>query len=134
MSHLTDKSKTLSSAATLLHENMLYPAVAHSAYYSCYQLMMHIWLHSMKKKVWELGLTRQGAHNALANGVAGYIKQSGKKKSVNESREFSRKILKLKKLRTNADYSDTEFGHPESERSIALSKALTVMLKNYYTL
>ncbi|MDR1343156.1 MAG: hypothetical protein LBK18_07895 [Prevotellaceae bacterium] len=78
-------------------------------------------------------LNQQGSHNALANGVAMYIKQSGKRKSINESRNFSRKILKIKRLRTNADYADAEFGHPESERSIALSKTLAATLKNYYT-
>ncbi|MDR1343155.1 MAG: hypothetical protein LBK18_07890 [Prevotellaceae bacterium] len=49
MGHLQRKSETSGKAAALLHENKLYSAVAHSAYYSCYQLMMHIWLHGMEK-------------------------------------------------------------------------------------
>ncbi|MDR1594344.1 MAG: hypothetical protein LBS43_07675 [Prevotellaceae bacterium] len=48
-SYLQNKAKDLVAAANLLHANKLYPAVAHSAYYCCVQLMKHIWLYSMRK-------------------------------------------------------------------------------------
>jgi hypothetical protein len=132
MSHLEKKSDTLQQAAALLHGGGLHPAAAHPAYYSCYQLMMHIWLHRMGKTAQELARQRN-SHKALINGVTALIKQSEKGMYANESRNFSRKILKLKKLRTNADYADAKFGCAESERSIALSKALIATLKKHYT-
>jgi hypothetical protein len=49
MSQLQNKSGELVKAAQLLHSEGIFPAVAHSAYYCCVQLMRHILLHSFEK-------------------------------------------------------------------------------------
>jgi hypothetical protein len=49
MSNLQNKSDILKEVAVMLHNKNMYPAVAHSAYYSCYQLLKHIWLYRMGK-------------------------------------------------------------------------------------
>ncbi|MDR1022098.1 MAG: hypothetical protein LBL94_02330 [Prevotellaceae bacterium] len=126
-SHLQRKSEALSSAATLLHEKELYPAVAHSAYYSCYQLMMHIWLLVMKRS--ERELTRQkSSHEYLIIAVREMIKKSNPANFY----AFNGKIWMLKQLRTNADYSNTPFGKNDSAKALSLSADITPILKKYW--
>ena len=49
MSFLKNKSEINFEAAKLLHQNYLFPAVVHCSYYSCIQLMKHIYLFKIKK-------------------------------------------------------------------------------------
>ncbi len=49
MSILKSKSDINLMAAELLHKNSLYPSVVHCSYYSCFQLMKHLWLGKMGK-------------------------------------------------------------------------------------
>jgi len=69
MSNLQNKSEIFFEAAKLLHEKNYYPAVAHSAYYSCYQLFRHFWLYSMNKTEselnYEVGNTSDRSHEYL---------------------------------------------------------------------
>ncbi|MDR0414342.1 MAG: hypothetical protein LBH84_02895 [Prevotellaceae bacterium] len=131
MSHLTDKSSTLQQAAVLLHQNEMYPAVAHSAYYTCYQLMMHIWLNSMGKKACELELSRRSSHRVLIDEVGKFIKCSNEKNSGYDSRAFKNEIWKLKKLRTSADYYNTPFDEAGSASALRLSSLVAPILKKY---
>jgi uncharacterized protein (UPF0332 family) len=130
MSHLTEKSAALSAAATLLHENGFYPAVAHSAYYSCYQQMMHIWLHGMGKTEQELRC-RRNSHELLIGSIGGLMLKTNAKESAALFQTFRAKIWKLKKLRTNADYSDTPFGRRDSANSLSLSVEIMQILRKY---
>jgi len=76
MSHLQNKSEMLQDVAELLHNKYYYPAVAHSAYYSCYQLLKHIWLYGMGKTQAELdsksSASLLGSHEFLINQIAIY--------------------------------------------------------------
>jgi hypothetical protein len=131
MSHLTDKSDALQQAAALLHEKGLHPAAAHPAYYSCYQLMMmHIWLHRMKKTVQELAGQRS-SHEYLIWAVGEFIRNSKEKGSGSDFYTFRIKAWELKRLRTNADYSDKPFGAEESARGLRLSAQIIPILKKY---
>jgi hypothetical protein len=135
MSHLQNKSEMLSDAAKLLHDKTYYSAVAHSAYYSCYQLLKHIWLYSMGKTENELGTgistARIGSHEYLINQTVHYIENSKKKDCINHARIIGNTITQLKKMRTNADYSDTLFDSSKSSISISLSDDIIPILKKY---
>jgi len=135
MSHLQNKSEILSDAAILLHNKTFYPAVAHSAYYSCFQLLKHIWLHEMKKTQQELETQcskgRLGSHEFLINKIGSYIKNSNKPNSITDFRDFNNKITQLKKLRTKADYDDSLFDSSNSSNSLSLSNDIIPILKKY---
>lgn len=135
MSNLQNKSEMLNDAAKLLHEKNLYPAVAHSAYYSCYQLLKHIWLYSMRKSQKELdasiSMSKMGSHEYLINQTVSYIESLGSRDCKDHARNIGNKITQLKRLRTNADYHDDVFDISKSSNSISLSDDLIPILKKY---
>ena len=54
MSELQNKSEINYESARYLHDQGNYPSVAHCTYYSCYQLLRHIWLYSLMKSETDL--------------------------------------------------------------------------------
>lgn len=128
MGHLKNKSELNLGAAELLHQQSYYPSVVHCAYYSCIQLMKHIWLNSMGKTEQDLKVlnnsNNQGSHEILINQLKSFIQS----KSQND-RDFNRDILILKRLRVNADYDDISIDYTKSNQSISLSKATLSILK-----
>lgn len=134
-SHLQNKSELLEASTSLLQDNYFYPAVAHATYYSCYQLMKHIWLYSMKKSEDELrsntSQSRYGSHEYLLNEVVKYIGNLQNKLSANDIRNLRNNLLQLKRLRTDADYSDSNFDIKKSQNSIELSERVLPILKRY---
>ncbi|TVQ76376.1 MAG: hypothetical protein EA358_09540 [Flavobacteriales bacterium] len=128
MEHLKNKSELNLGAAELLHQQCYYPSVVHCAYYSCIQLMKHIWLNSMGKTEQDLRVlnssTNQGSHEILINQLKSFIQS----KSQND-RDFNRDILILKRLRVNADYDDISIDYTKSNQSIVLSKTTISILK-----
>jgi len=140
MTHFKNKSEILIDAAKLLHKNNYYPAVAHSAYYSCYQLMMHIWLYSLHKtevdfsrelRQYKTSISDIGSHEFLINQIYNYIKCSNKKDCIEHSLDLNNKIVKLKKLRRNADYENSLFDTLKSSISLSLSKDIILILQKY---
>ena len=135
MSYLQNKSELFIDAAKLLHDKCWYSAVAHGAYYSCYQLSKHIWLHKMGKTQQELdrisSLSLYGSHEVLINEIGKHIKNSGKRNCLNQGRDFKTKILQLKTLRIRADYADASFDSTSSQTAIALSDLIIPILKQY---
>ncbi|MDR1342913.1 MAG: hypothetical protein LBK18_06630 [Prevotellaceae bacterium] len=135
MSHLQRKSEVLSAAAELLHEKGMYPAVAHSAYYCCYQLVKHIWLCSMNRTEAALrsgiSSSKTGSHKYLTVQVILYIESLGESGCKEHAREVGRKIAMLKRLRTDADYYNAEFNAPKSSQSISLSSDIVSILRKY---
>lgn len=133
MSHLQNKSELLVASAELLDDKGLYPAVAHASYYSCYQLMKHIWLYSMQKSEDELKSnikqSSKGSHEYLINEIVKYVVKNNK--TNDNLRDFRNKIIKLKVLRTEADYFDKNFDYTDSRDSISLSQEILSVLKNY---
>jgi len=131
MSHLQNKSEILVEVAKLLHDKTYYPAVAHSAYYSCFQLLKHIWLHKMSKTEQELisknRNSKEGSHEVLINEICSFIKAS----SPSDCRNINSKITQLKRLRVNADYDDSVFDSKKSANSLLLSKEIIPILKKY---
>jgi hypothetical protein len=145
MSYLQEKSEALQKAAQLLHDNSCYPAVAHSAYYSCVQLMKHILLHALhntetKLKKERIEHNRQvrrengkelGTHEFFINKVGGYIKSYPHQRSRNDFRIFNSNIWQLRDLRVNADYHDAPFNGEKSVCSLDLSNKIATVLKKY---
>jgi len=135
MSKLKNKSEILVDAARLLHDKTYYPAVAHSAYYCCVQLMKHIWMFSREKCKTEQDLRdelekmdeRGGLHVFLIKQINKYIKSKNK----NDSRTFNSRIWKLKDLRTDADYLNEDFDEIKSRDSLMLSSIIVPILQKY---
>lgn len=128
MSNLKNKSEINFDAAELLHKQSLYPSVIHCSYYSCIQLMKHIWLYKMNKTEQDLEIitksSTEGSHEVLINQTGGFMKS----KSI-DFRTFNNLIGQLKKLRVNADYKDIQIDSSVSNNSITLSKNSLLILK-----
>jgi hypothetical protein len=147
MSYLQSKSSDLVKAANLLHSEELFPAVAHSAYYCCLQLMRHILLHSLHMTEEELkqerteynervrkekkGKKELGTHEFLIKKVGKYIKNCHSHSAYGDFKVLNTYIWELKELRTIADYSDEPFNSVESIKSLRLSRKIMMVLKNY---
>jgi uncharacterized protein (UPF0332 family) len=129
MSILKQKSDINLMAAELLHNNSLYPSVVHCSYYSCFQLMKHLWLGKMGKTEEDLKTannnTTEGSHEVLINKIIAYLKNS----TSADSRTFQSNIGQLKKLRKKADYESVQIDVSVSKDSIDLSKATSGILK-----
>ena len=130
-----NKSELFGDIAQLLHNQNSYLGVAHAAYYSCYQLLLHIWKHSMRKDKNELDVnisqSKKNTHTYLLNEVVKYILNTQKKDAFNDSRIVRDKVPQLKKLRVDADYSDEIFDSSKSAKSISMSKEILSILRKY---
>ncbi len=128
MSSLRNKSDINIAAAVHLDGESIYPPVAHCAYYSCYQFMKHIWLHSMNKTDNDLALltknTKEGSHEILINQIIKHLNTKNQ-----DTRSFRTEIVSLKKLRHKSDYDNVEIGSEISANAIKLSKLSLVVLK-----
>lgn len=128
MSSLRNKSEINIDAAEHLDDKGVYPPVAHCAYYSCYQFMKHIWLHSMNKTDNDLELltknTKEGSHEILINQIIKYLNTKNQ-----DTRTFRTEIVSLKKLRHKSDYDNVEIGSEISANAIKLSRSSLVVLK-----
>lgn len=145
MSNLQIKSETLVQAANHLYKANLHPAVAHSAYYCCVQVMKHIWLHSISKtedelreeqmlfnkKAYASGEKTLGSHQFLIKNTANFIRNSDCSDAHNNFRTFNNNIWQLRELRNNADYSDNQFNETDSLNSLTLSSKVMLVLKKY---
>lgn len=137
MSNLQNKAEINYDSAKILHDKGNYPSVAHCSYYSCFQLLRHIWFNSLHKTESDLKIileslkdnkaTEKGSHEVLINQISSHIKTN----KLDDFRVFSSNIGQLKKLRRIADYDDIFFGYPESQQSIELSNLIRPILKKY---
>lgn len=129
-SSLRNKSEFLVDSAMLLHDNNLYPAVAHCSYYACFQLLMHIWKHKMEKTEDDLDILRRsldrGMHEVLLSEVVSYIKN----RSLKDFR-INTEIAELKRIRVKADYKDADVVDADSQKAIRLSQTIIPLLKRY---
>ena len=125
----------LISAADLLHRESYYLAVAHAAYYSCFQLLECIWLSSMGKSWEELDtrtrLSGEGAHVFLLREVVAYISSLKSRNTEEDARTLRNTLPRLKRLRTDADYKEIEINCEKSGEALGLSRELLLFLKRY---
>lgn len=128
MSCLKNKSEISRMAADCLQKNYCYPAVAHCAYYSCFQLMKHIFLFSFGKTEAEFKIYQnqrdEGTHEAMINYFMTYLKNNNK-----DWRTFNTNITQLRKLRTISDYDNVEIDCLKSNNSVALCDVVLRFLK-----
>lgn len=137
MSELQNKSEINYDSAEILHKKGNYPSVAHCAYYSCYQLLRHIWYNSLSKTESELKViienaksrraSQKGTHDILINEIEKFVKLN----NPSDFRVINTNIGQLKKLRHSADYSDNAFLHDDSLKAIELSDKIRPVLKKY---
>jgi len=130
-SHLTNKSGILKDAEKILNDKCLYAAVPHCSYYSCLQLMKHIWIHTLGNTEVELesqcSIAKTGSHKVLINNIGSYIKE----KNTEDFRKFNPKISQLKRLRIDSDYKDILCDSSMSAKSMHLSNEIIPILKKY---
>lgn len=129
MSNLKNKSEINRVAAERLHKESLYPSVIHCAYYSCFQLLKHIWIDKMGKTELELSQeirkSPENSHEYLINQIVKYINSKQK-----QFRIFNTSMQELKKLRVKADYKDEQIDREISEKSIQLCDNIQRDLKS----
>ena len=132
MSFLKNKSEINFAAAELLHQKCHFPAVVHCSYYSCVQLMKHIYLSKIKKT--EDNLREEirkspdkSSHNTLIDEIHKFIEKLSLDKE--DRVYFYKEISSLKNLRNKADYEDIEVDITKSKKSLDMSKTLLVILK-----
>ena len=75
--------------------------------------------------------SKLGSHEYLLNEVVTYITNLQKAHSKEDARNLRNNIPQLKRLRTDADYMDTDFDSGKSKKSIDMSKHLLTILKKY---
>ena len=125
----------LIAAADLLHDKSYYLAVAHAAYYSCYQLLKYIWRHHMGRSQDELDVqtsqSRMGSHEFLLNEIVEHISGLKNENSGNDARTLRNMLTQLKRLRIDADYGETEIDCEKSKKALDLSRELLNILKRY---
>lgn len=73
--------------------------------------------------------SQRGSHEYLLNCVVTFI--SSKPTAYSDARQLRNEIPQLKKLRVDADYSNTIFDSAKGKSSINLSKELLLILKEY---
>lgn len=129
MSYLTNKSDINRAAADLLQANYFYPSVVHCSYYSCIQLMKHIFLFTLNKSEADLEhegkIMAAGSHEVLINNITTLLKTNNK-----DWRTFNTNIIQLKRLRVSADYQDAEIDSKKGNDSISLSDVVLKLLKS----
>ena len=130
-SRYKNKSGLFESATDVLLRQAQYLPIPHSAYYSCYQLLKHIWLHKLNRTEQELDtqISLNGAkasHEYLINQIIPLVTDS---RDLRAKRDFSNKLTQLKSLRTQADYTDIPVDRESAEKAISLMKDLLRVLK-----
>ena len=73
--------------------------------------------------------SQRGPHEYLLNCAVTFI--SNKPTADSDARQLRNGIPQLKKLRVDADYSDTIFDSEKGRNAIELSKRLVPILKKY---
>ena len=130
-SRYKNKSGLFEVAIGVLMSQAQFLPVPHSAYYSCYQLMKHIWIHKFNRTEEELQaqISQNGAkasHEYLINQIVPLVTDSRDRRSA---RDFSNDLLQLKILRTKADYSDCTIDREIAEKAIRLMSKILLILK-----
>lgn len=126
-----NKSGLFEAAAGVLMSQYQYLPVPHSAYYSCYQLLKHIWLYKLNKTEEELQaqISLNGAkasHEYLINQIIPFVTDPH---DLRARRDFRNKLTQLKALRTQADYTDISVDRVFAEKAIDLMNDLLRVLR-----
>lgn len=130
-SRYKNKSGLFENATGVLMSNYQYLPIPHSAYYSCYQLLKHIWLYKLNRTEEELQtqISLNGAkasHEYLINQIIPLVTDS---RDLRARRDFSNKLTQLKTLRTQADYTDISVDRVFAEKAIDLMNDLLRVLR-----
>lgn len=114
ISKFKSKGDLFEATAKSLNSRDEYLAVPHSAYYSCFLLMKHIWHEVLNKSEVELEalissakndpIKEKGVHSVLLNEISKFLDTTNI--SDIEKRNFRAKLPQLKRCRITADYKD----------------------------
>lgn len=132
MSEYQGKSLICEEAAKKLDTSGFFAPVGHTAYYSCFLLLEHIWEHTMslsKADLYSLCSNGQNSHERLINEIRDYIRDNCH--SLKDSNIIHNNMSRLRRLRMSADYADLPFSKQEAFSSITLMN-LTLPILNKY--
>ena len=122
------KSEQNLTVAKLLHEQSYYSTVVHCAYYSCIQLMRHIFMVTMGRELKALQdlqkKQEKGSHEVLINEIREFIKSK-----ENDEKNYRNKIGTLKRLRVEADYDDILIDEAKSKQAKQLCIEVQTILR-----
>jgi uncharacterized protein (UPF0332 family) len=118
------KSDIYLDAAKELDTKSFYPAVPHTAYYSCFLLMEYICYE--KNGDTPHSSIPSGIHVRMINYIKGQLLLKNQYALI---REFSMKIDQLKRLRIEADYKKSDIMSNQSNNSIRLADEVLHILK-----
>lgn len=125
MSVLIEKSDMNQEAAQLLHRKEMYAPAIHCSYYSCLQILKHIWLYHSYKSETELK-SEKNSHKALINNAEDFLK---KQKDEELPRLVVNLCLDLKSSRVKSDYSTNKISKEVSSKALNDSKSAIIKLK-----
>lgn len=132
MSEYQAKSAICKTAAEQMNGSGLFAPVGHTAYYSCFLLLEHIWENPMAKTIADLRSLcpdGQNTHERLINEIRDYIRNE--RNNLRDSNHFYSNMGRLRRLRMSADYDDLPFGRQDAFSSISLMN-LTIPILNRY--
>ena len=141
LSQYRNKSGLLIDSARILSAGDNPVAIPHCAYYSCYQLMMHIWLNVMGKTDGELkslidaakgSRFDNGSHNVLLREIVKFVKADGTDRNrKQDSATINNDMQEMKRIRVKDDYKDVIIDMPACRNSIRLAEETIPILKKY---
>jgi hypothetical protein len=115
-------------AALLLNNKCLYSAVPHTAYFSCFLLMEHIYYVVNKKtynSLYESDGKYESSHLHMANAIIALANENCDSVAV---RDIPSYIRTLKILRKKADYEDEDILNGDSSKAIETAEKLVKIL------
>lgn len=127
---LIEKSDENFEAAKNLKEFELYSSCIHCAYYSSFELVLHI-LFNIYSESEELNFEEKLiSHNVRINSIRQklYKKVEDKKEVI----DFSNKIRDLKLLRKKADYEQIKIFNEDSKKAIRFASYINKTLSNIF--
>ncbi len=128
MSYLKQKSDENEKAALHLLNLNMFASSIHCTYYSCFQLILHIFLTKDVCSEYELSKIKknEGSHNETINKIASKIYSRDTKRSFNSA------MNTLKKFRREADYLNLEITSEKADKATDLNiKIKTYLNKSF---
>ncbi len=131
-----DKEASIQKSAEFLIKSSSYSSSVHCAYYSNIQLMLHILLNDLKLTETEIETkSKQGSKDegGFHNWLKTIITRELSTRDFMLVRDFNNFFGQLKSLRIKADYKNMLILEPKAKNGLDLSKSITKLLEEKFT-
>jgi hypothetical protein len=127
---LKEKAEQNREAFELLCQASKYASSVHCIYYHCLQLSKHVLkVHLGTSYLQQKANGSVNSHDYVRSEVAKNLLDTA---SNHVSNMFSKHFNKLKRLRVQADYSDSEINEDHAKKAFGFAREIDNMLKEYY--